>query len=280
MLYEQPNFRGKSLMFSPKQTPYELSEHKFEKMASSLIVRIKGCKAKAPSPAGLPSSPPRREHHNPVVTAAKKVQPPPAHPATSTAQETKPRMTMEFKTNRPGMNYRHFDLKEPLPERCRDACTKDKACQAYTYVRPGIHGARAHCWLKSGAPAPERVSWYCVSGVKKELEVVAPDRYDDLWERALAALHSSWPVEEEKARMTMEFKTNRPGMNYRHFDLKEPLPERCRDACAKDKACQAYTYVRPGIHGARAHCWLKSGAPAPERVSWYCVSGLKKRAMK
>ena len=167
MLYEQPNFMGKSLMFSPKQTPYELSEQKFDKMASSLIVRIKGWKAKAPSLAGLHASPPPRKHHNPVVTAAKKVQPPPVQPATSPAQETKPRMTMEFKTNRPGMDYRHFDLKEPLPELCRDACAEDKVCQAYTYVRPGIHGARAHCWLKSGAPAPERVSWYCVSGLKK-----------------------------------------------------------------------------------------------------------------
>jgi hypothetical protein len=89
-----------------------------------------------------------------------------------------------------------------------------------------------------------------VSGVKKELEVAAPTRHDLLPERALADPLSSWPIEEEKPRMTMEFKTRRPGMDYRHFDLKEPLPELCREACAEDEQCKAYTYVRPGIHHA------------------------------
>jgi hypothetical protein len=142
LLYEQPNFRGKFLVFSPKQTPYELSEHKFDKMASSLIVRIKGWKAEAPNLAGSPSSPPPREHDSAEVTASNRVQPtpaPPALPATSTAQETKPQVTTEFRTNRPGMDYRHFDLKEPLPELCREACAEDEQCKAYTYVRPGIH---------------------------------------------------------------------------------------------------------------------------------------------
>ena len=77
--------------------------------------------------------------------------------------------------------------------------------------------------------------------------------------------------------MTTEFKMNRPGMDYRHFDLKEPLPERCREACAQEGRCKAYTYVRPGIQGALAHCWLKQAVPKPERVSWYCVSGVKKK---
>jgi hypothetical protein len=278
MLYEQPNFRGKSVVFSPQQTPYELSEHKFDKMASSLIVRIHEWKSKAPSMTGSPSSPPPREQEIAAVTASNRVQPTPAHPAlpaTSSAEEIKPRMTMELKTNRPGMDYRHFDLKEPLAELCREACAEDEHCKAYTYVRPGIHGAMAHCWLKSGAPAPERVSWGCVSGVKevnKEFSVAAATSHDLVSE---VDPLSSWPIEEEKPRMTMEFKTRRPGMDYRHFDLTEPLPELCREACAEDENCKAYTYVRPGIHGARAHCWLKSGAPAPERVSWYCVSGIK-----
>ncbi|MCP4666737.1 MAG: hypothetical protein GY849_10250 [Deltaproteobacteria bacterium] len=279
VLYEQPDFRGKSLVFSPKQGPYELSEHKFDKMASSLIVRSKGWKAGAPSLSQRPSSPPTRKHDSPKATADDKVASMPARPTLPSrplAREIKPRMTTEFKTNRPGMDYRHFDLKEPLPELCREACADDERCRAYTYVRPGIQGALAHCRLKSGAPAPEQVSWYCVSGVKKEFEVAVPFSHDLLPERAPKEPLLSRKTEEEKPRMTMEFKTNRPGMDYRHFELKEPLPELCREACADDERCRAYTYVRPGIQGALAHCRLKSGAPAPEQVSWYCVSGVKR----
>jgi len=76
-----------------------------------------------------------------------------------------PQTTFEHGINRAGGDYRSFDLPKPRPELCRDACIAEAACRAYTYVKPGIQGAKARCWLKSseGTPRPDGC---CVSGVK------------------------------------------------------------------------------------------------------------------
>ncbi len=70
--------------------------------------------------------------------------------------------------------------------------------------------------------------------------------------------------------------TDRPGSDYRSFDLSGG-PEQCQEVCADDPNCRAYTYVRPGIQGRLARCWLKSGVPAlvPNDC---CVSGVKPSA--
>ena len=73
---------------------------------------------------------------------------------------------MEFKTDRPGSDYKNFDLPRASPELCRDACASDPNCRAFTYVRPRIQGPNARCWLKSGVPTAAS-SDCCVSGVKK-----------------------------------------------------------------------------------------------------------------
>lgn len=75
-------------------------------------------------------------------------------------------VTLEPGTNRPGHDYRDFDLPAAEPEVCRDACSADEICRAYTYVRPGIQGDSARCWLKSEA-APAEPAPCCVSGAKE-----------------------------------------------------------------------------------------------------------------
>jgi hypothetical protein len=77
------------------------------------------------------------------------------------------------------------------------------------------------------------------------------------------------------SQVTMEFNTNRPGQDYKNFELDTPDPELCQKACANDSNCQAYTYVKPGIQGAKARCWLKKAVP-PTRSNKCCVSGVKK----
>lgn len=72
---------------------------------------------------------------------------------------------MQPDTNRPGMDYKDFDLSSPDPNLCRSACLSESGCLAYTYVKPGIQGASAHCWLKSGVP-PAQADTCCISGVK------------------------------------------------------------------------------------------------------------------
>jgi Ca-activated chloride channel homolog len=74
-------------------------------------------------------------------------------------------LTVEPGTDRPGGDYRDFDLAAADPERCREACRDDDECRAYTYVAPGVQGDRARCWLKNPAPDPEP-NECCTSGAR------------------------------------------------------------------------------------------------------------------
>jgi len=73
--------------------------------------------------------------------------------------------SLEYNTDRPGQDYRNFDLPEAQPELCQAHCGAEPQCQAFTYVQPGVQGASARCWLKSGVP-DARASSCCISGVK------------------------------------------------------------------------------------------------------------------
>lgn len=71
---------------------------------------------------------------------------------------------LEATTDRPGLDYRGVDLAQARPELCRAACRDDVACRAFTYVRPGVQGPQARCWLKFAVP-PAREHDCCASGV-------------------------------------------------------------------------------------------------------------------
>ena len=71
--------------------------------------------------------------------------PTPAYPAAT---------GLEWNTNRPGSDYRSFDLPTPSPETCQSACTGEPGCVAFTYVNPGVQGPSARCWLKNTVPPP------------------------------------------------------------------------------------------------------------------------------
>lgn len=58
-------------------------------------------------------------------------------------------------TNRPGHDYRNFDLPEANPEVCLQACLDDPRCRAFTYVRPGGERQPPRCWLKDVAVPPQ-----------------------------------------------------------------------------------------------------------------------------
>lgn len=152
-------------------------------------------------------------------------------------------VTRETATDRPGRDYRNFDLDHPNPGLCAQACAEDDRCEAYTYVSPGRQGPNARCWLKNQVPGSRSQSGL-VSGVKVD------------------------------ARVPMNQNLNLPGKDYRNFDLQEAKPSLCAYACAVDPRCDAYTYVKPGVQGNQARCWLKNAVP--QRVSGNCcVSGVK-----
>ncbi len=74
--------------------------------------------------------------------------------------------------------------------------------------------------------------------------------------------------------MRLEYDTDRPGQDYKNFNLSEARPELCQAGCSADSNCRAFTYVKPGVQGPSARCWLKSGVPQATGSSC-CVSGFK-----
>jgi hypothetical protein len=178
--------------------------------------------------------------------------PPPTVHSTTT-------MTMEHDTNYFGMDYNDGKLPRPKcgPECCRDACRKDPRCKAYTWVKPGVQGPTARCWLKHGVPAKSR-DYNTISG------------------RKVASGHSPPPTVHSTTTMTMEHDTNYFGMDYNDGKLPRANcdAECCRDACRKDPRCKAYTWVKPGVQGPTARCWLKHGVPAKSR-DYNTISGRK-----
>ncbi len=88
---------------------------------------------------------------------------PPVYEAKPLAPGGKPSMPFELNTNRPGGDFRSFDLDEARPELCREACLQDPRCRAFTYVKPGVQGRLARCWLKDSRTRAEPAPC-CISG--------------------------------------------------------------------------------------------------------------------
>jgi hypothetical protein len=155
-----------------------------------------------------------------------------------------PQDNLEYDTNRGGSDYRSFETQaDPLV--CRTECAKDPTCRAFTYVKPGVQGPNAKCWLKSAVPGASANSC-CVSGVKSE------------------------PVSSGG----LEVDVNRKGGDYRHYDLASNNPGQCRNDCMNDPRCKSFTFLRPSYWGPNAHCFLKDSVPAATQEAC-CISGVK-----
>lgn len=145
----------------------------------------------------------------------------------------------EWNTDRPGKNINNF-LTDADPAICRARCERNRACKAWTYVKPGIqHRTRAKCWLKSSAPAA-RESGCCNSGVKG-----------------------------------VDYGFDRPGADYLNFRPGRNDVALCQARCDLDSRCKAWTYVNPGFQGKRAKCYLKDRVPK-RRKSDCCSSGVSR----
>ncbi len=91
--------------------------------------------------------------------------------AYNTAEGGENFLELEYDTDRPGMDYRNFDLPSNDPMLCQRACFQDPRCKAWTFVKPNtIQGPRPRCWLKYAVP-PAHHATCCVSGVKRGPEV-------------------------------------------------------------------------------------------------------------
>ena len=162
---------------------------------------------------------------------------------------------MERDTDRAGQDYKNFDLALPEPMLCANACMGEPNCKAWTYVKPGVQGNSARCWLKNSVPGASPNDC-CVSGVKGKGG--APIVPTSIW------------------KYGMERDTDRAGQDYKNFDLASPEPMLCANACMGEAKCKAWTYVKPGVQGNSARCWLKNSIPGASPNDC-CVSGVKKR---
>jgi hypothetical protein len=70
---------------------------------------------------------------------------------------------------------------------------------------------------------------------------------------------------------------DRPGQNYHMFEMSNPDArigaKVCDQECWKDRrTCRAWSYVRAGIRGPLARCYMKNAVP-PAVSSSCCISG-------
>lgn len=158
-------------------------------------------------------------------------------------------LSVEGNTDRAGIDYSSFNMPTANADLCLAACAKDSRCRAYTYVKPGVQGPQARCYLKNGRPSSS-ANACCTSGIKAA-----------------------------KVTVSQETNINRGGSDYKNIVLAQANPDLCVAACAKEAACKAYTYVKPGVQGTSARCWLKSSVPGTSADN-NCTSGVKSVAME
>lgn len=144
--------------------------------------------------------------------------------------------------NLPGSDYDNFGTGSVTL--CMQTCAGDSRCQAWTWVKPGIQGPSGRCWLKHRVPTLVKDSC-CNSGAAENIQ---------------------------RDRLRAESNINRPGSDYRHFSAANA--QLCQNACAQERQCASWTWVRPGVQEPNGHCWLKNRAPHPVADN-NCISCVK-----
>lgn len=108
--------------------------------------------------------------YTPVIGAQVPPQPqaqrPPPAPTPLPIPGPAPTFRVQGATNLPGSDYKSFWLNEDRWELCQAACQAESGCQSFTYVKAGVQGTQARCWLKNAVPGAVANQGCCVSGVK------------------------------------------------------------------------------------------------------------------
>jgi hypothetical protein len=91
---------------------------------------------------------------------------------------------------------------------------------------------------------------------------------------ALLFLAALFCITAASAEPTFEEDSDRPGSDFKWFNLPRPWPRLCQEACFNTNECLAWTYMKPDVRGLRAGCWLKS-VVKPAVPNKCCVSGIR-----
>jgi hypothetical protein len=146
--------------------------------------------------------------------------------------------------DQPGFDYANFPASSAFV--CRNSCGGESRCQAWTWVKPGFQGPAGRCWLKTRVPTLVRNNC-CNSG--SGANILRRD-------------------------LTAENRIDRPGSDLNNFVVRSY--QECERACAGEAQCAAWSYVRPGVQGAGARCWIKGSVPHPVDNA-NAISGVKYR---
>jgi hypothetical protein len=158
---------------------------------------------------------------------------------------------------------------ESTPDGCQAKCRSDGQCTAWDYLRPGIAGAEARCFLKNRA-VNQVANPCCIAGFEQHAAASPPAASPTTPAPAgTAAAAASAPL----------LNTNLRGADYRGFDPSADNWSPCQSACKAEAQCLAWTYLRPGVQGPNAKCWLKNKIPQPTANSC-CTSGIERAEPK
>jgi hypothetical protein len=144
--------------------------------------------------------------------------------------------------NLPGHDYAHFSAPSVLA--CRNSCAGDSHCHAYTWVKPGLQGRDGVCWLKGKLPASVKDT--CCDSATRDPNV-------------------RWTMRQEDG-------VNRPGADYMNYEAR--YWQDCEVGCTRESMCKSWTYVRAGVQGPKARCWLKRTVARPVADA-HTISGVK-----
>lgn len=165
--------------------------------------------------------------------------------------------TLQAGTCRPGSTFRTITGEAANPQACRDICRNLMNCMAFTYLAEPAPGAGASCELKHSIAERVKDSTAAPKGCVSWVNPRAAQQ--------LARLKSQG----------LELRSERPGENFREFEMNHPDPSLCQEACQNLRDCAAFTYTRPGYDGETARCALKKQAKAPIGDRECCISGAR-----
>jgi hypothetical protein len=174
-----------------------------------------------------------------------------------------------------GGTYRYFS--DATPEACQAACRAEGQCLAWDYVRPGVYGNDARCFLKN-KPSTQVASPCCIAGFERQVA-------DTAAEPPAAAAPAGPPANPAPAAAAPAVSaaprnnTNLMGSDYRNFVLGAGEWSLCQRACQDDNKCLSWSFVRPGLQGPNARCWLKNRIPEAT-PNLCCISGIERAQAK
>ena len=240
------------------------------KLTAKPVVPPPIASAAKPAPANPPAAAPQ-----PAAPAQQAAVPPPAAPSSAAAaaptvasvlgSATPPALPAGIKLGEMmnGIAFRGFILEfkriKSDPALCQAACQTNSHCASWTYTKPTDSDEIAGCSLKAMI-LPPVADTCCTSAIERspDPELLQPPPVPAGMTGAIAG-------------------TALEGGTYSYFvGGPESTPEGCQARCRADAQCSAWDYLRRGIAGPEARCFLKNRA-VNKVANNCCIAGLEPR---